>query len=195
MKRIVLVFVVILCLSFLYIYPLYGEDKPVKIGIVNIGKALNESNDGIKASEKIKALQESKQAAIDKKIQILEKIKKEITEKNSTLSKTARSKKEDEIDSLNKDIKRMIDDANIEITNATKEVTNDILKNLQEVIDTIAKEEKYTMIISSPLSLGETQISLFAYYEESLDITNKVKERYNKNQKPEKTGKPSKSKK
>lgn len=152
------------------------KEKKIKIGVVNFVKIISESNAGIEANKEINSLRQIKQENINKKRQALEKLQQEII-KGSFLSEEARSKKEIEIQDINKDLQRMVEDSNEEINKINKELLDVIVRKIQVIINTMAKEEGFTLILES------SQTPAIVYRDDYIDVTDKIVERYNKDKK------------
>ncbi len=151
----------------------------LKIGYVDLQKALNESEGGKHAKKSLEELIKSKQKVIDEKGAEIEKLKEEINKQAAVLSKEALQKKQDELDKKIREYKRFIQDSQDEVKKKENELTAEILKDLRRIINEIAKEEGYTIIF-------EKAEGLILYADKAIDLTDKVIQRYNKEIKGEK---------
>jgi outer membrane protein len=156
----------------------YAED--IKIGAVDLIKALNESEAGKKAKTELEGLIKSKQATLDEKSKSIEKMKEELEKQSSILSTEARKAKEEELERMIREYQRMVADSQGEVKKKENDHTAKIVKDLRTVIEKIGKEEGYTVILEKAEG-----IVLFA--KEELDITDTVIKKYN-----ESTEKPAK---
>ncbi len=145
----------------------------LKIGYVDLQRALNESEGGKKAKSDLEAIIKAKQKDIDKRAKEVEKLKADIDKQSALLSEEARKKKQDELDRKLREYKRFLQDAQEEVKKKEFELTNAILKDLVRIVREIGKEEKYTIIL-------EKAEGLILYADKAVDITDKVIERYNK---------------
>ncbi len=148
-------------------------DSDVKIAIVDLRKALNESEAGLKAKASLEEMIKQKQKAIDEKGKEIEALKEEIEKKSSVLSEEALRSKQDELDRKMREYKRFVQDAQEEVKKKENQLTAEILKELREIINEIGKEEGYSVIL-------EKAEGVVLYYNEAVDITQKVIDRYNK---------------
>jgi outer membrane protein len=133
-----------------------------KIGIVDVLKAMNESERGKRATAELESLIKSKQAAIDSKGRALERLKSELERQGDVLSADARRSKTEEYERLARELKRNADDSRNEIGKKQTELEGRILQSISNIVEAIGQEEKYTIIHERRAVL---------YYEPGLDIT------------------------
>jgi outer membrane protein len=148
----------------------YAED--IKIGSVDIVKALNESDAGKKAKADLEFLIKSKQSALDEKGKAIEKMKGEIEKQSSVLSADARKSKEEELEKTIRDYQRLVTDSQNEVKKKEGELTGDILKELRQIVEKLGKDEGYTMILEG----GDAQI---LYKKKEIDLTDIVLKKHN----------------
>jgi outer membrane protein len=148
----------------------YAEN--VKIGSVDLVKALNESDAGKKAKTDLEFLIKTKQAGLDEKAKSIEKLKNEIDKQSSVLSAEARKAKGEELEKMIRDYQRQVADSQNEVKKKEGELTGAILNELREIIRTIGSEEGYTIILEG----GEGQI---LYAKKDIDVTATVIKRHN----------------
>jgi outer membrane protein len=167
MKKVVCLFVLIILLAG---QSVYAED--VKIGFVDIIKALNESETGKKAKADLEFLIKSKQTTIDEKGKKIEKLRSDLEKQASVLSPDAKKLKEEELERLVRDYQRLVTDSQNEVKKKEKEFTDEIIKEIRVIIKKIAEEENYTTII-------EKAQGIILYSQKELDLTETVIKRYN----------------
>ena len=148
----------------------YAEN--IKIGSVDLIRALNESDSGKKAKTDLESLIKTKQAALDEKGKSIEKMKSDIEKQSSVLSADARKSKEDELEKVIRDYQRLVSDSQSEIKKKEGEFTNEIIKELREIIVKMGTDEGYTVILEG----SDSQI-LFAKKE--IDLTDLVIKKHN----------------
>jgi len=146
--------------------------EAVKIGIVDLIKALNESDTGKKAKADLEILIKTKQSSIDEKGKDIEKLKNDLEKQSSVLSAEARKTKEDELERLIREYQRIVTDSQNDVKKKESEFTGEILKDLRGIIEKIGQEGSYTMIIENAEG-----IILFSKPEQNL--TEQVIKRYN----------------
>ena len=152
----------------------------VRIGYVDLVKALNESESGKKAKADLEFLIKTKQTSIDEKGKAIEKAKADIEKQASVLSPDARKTKEEEMERLLRDYQRLVADSQNEVKKKESELTGDILKDLRAIVQKIGEDEGYTLILES----AEGQI---LYAKKESDLTETVMKKYNESKaKPKK---------
>lgn len=167
MKRIaVFAFMILFSLS------LTAYASEVKIAVVDLQKALNESEGGKNAKKSLEELIKSKQSVIDEKGKEIEKLKDEIDKQSAVLSKEALQKKQDELDKKMREYRRLVQDSQDEVKKKESELTAEILKDLKKIIEKIGEEENYSLIL-------EKAKGVVLFHDKAIDITDKVIERYN----------------
>ncbi|MEJ2697043.1 MAG: OmpH family outer membrane protein [Candidatus Sulfobium sp.] len=149
----------------------YAENN-VKLGVVDLMKALNESDAGKKAKAELESVIKSKQAVINEKGKAIEKLKAELDKQSSVLSPDAKKSKEDDLDRMMRDYQRMVSDSQSDVKKRESELTGGILKGLRAVIQQIGRKGGYTMII-------EDAEGIVLYSRKSLDLTDEVIKQYN----------------
>jgi len=167
MKKLSLLLVVLILLA-----GTHASAENIKIGSVDLVKALNDSDAGKKAKTDLEFLIKSKQASLDEKGKNIEKIKSEIDKQSSVLSADARKSKEEELEKMIRDYQRLVSDSQNEIKKKEGDLTAEIIKELRGIIEKIGSDEGYTLILEG----GEGQI-LFAKKE--IDITETVLKKHN----------------
>ncbi len=179
MKKFLVVILMGLCLTVAGIIPKTSDaETTLKVGIVDLLKALNESEAGKKARTELESLLKSKQTSIEEKGKNIEKLRADLEKQAAIISAEAKKAKEDELERLIRDYQRIVADSQSELKKKEGELTGEILKDLREIINKIAQEEGYSLIL-------EHAEGLVLYTNKSLDLTDKVIKRYNES----KTGK------
>ncbi len=138
-----------------------------KIGIVDLSRAVNESEQGKKAKSELEAVVKAKQEALDEKGKTLEKLKSEIEKQGAVMSASARKSKEDDLERLTREYQRALADSQTEVRKKEKELTGNIVKELSKIINDVANEEKYDLVL-------DNNPSLVAYVNKGIDITDEV---------------------
>lgn len=170
---------IVLALSIVLLFALSARAAEMKIGYVDLNKALNESEEGKKAVKTLEDLFKSKQSVVDEKRTEFNKLNEELQKQSSVLSQDAMKGKIEERDKLGREFQRMIKDAEDEVNKKRADFMDRILKDLSDIIRKTGQEEGYTVIFEK----GESGIM---YSPETLDITDKVIKKYNETPKAEK---------
>lgn len=146
-------------------------DTPMKIGVVDVQKAVRTVPDGKAAKAKLESEAKGKQASLNKQQEELKKLKDDLEKQASLLKdEVKRQKYRDYQQKLLE-----LQDAALKGQNDLKEHEDKLLKpifeKLKKTIDTVAKEKGYTLIVE------QTGV-LFAV--PAMDITDVVIQRYGK---------------
>ncbi|MCX7913832.1 MAG: OmpH family outer membrane protein [Thermodesulfovibrionales bacterium] len=167
-----------------------AEEVKIKLAIVDLYRVINESEPGKKAKSELESLIRSKQSAIEEKGKNIEALKADIDKQSAVITAEAKKAKEEELERLIKDYQRLVSDSQSEVRKKESELTNEILKQAREVINKIAKEGGYSLVL-------EKADGLVLYYTNTLEITDKVIKRVNEikseTKKAEPKSKPSKN--
>jgi outer membrane protein len=137
----------------------------IKVGVIDVQKALNDSDSGKKAKTDLESLIKSKQVVIDEKGKTIEKMKADIEKQASVLSADARKTKEEELEKLIREYQRLVQDSQAEVKKKEAELTEGILKDIREIVDKAGEEEGYTIIVEKGMTV---------YSHKGIDITEGV---------------------
>ncbi len=152
----------------------YGAE--LKIGYVNLQKALNESEGGKKAKADLDEIIKAKQVVINKKGNELEKLKEDLNKQSALLSEDAKKARQEDLDRKMRDFQRFVQDAQAEVKKRESEFTDELLKDLRKIIAAIGEEEHYTLIL-------EKVEGFILYADKAIDLTDKVISKYNEKMK------------
>jgi outer membrane protein len=169
MKKTAILLVLVMLLA---AQQVYAAADGVKIGVVDLIKALNESESGKKAKADLEALIKTKQVSIDEKGKEIEKLKTDFEKQSSVLSAEARKTKEDELERLIREYQRIVTDSQSDVKKKETEYTSEILKDLRSIIEKIGQEGGYTMII-------ENAEGIILYSKTDQNLTQTVIKKYN----------------
>ena len=172
MKKLSLLLVVLILLAGRLGYAENLKAENIKIGSVDLVKALNESDAGKKAKTDLEFLIKTKQSSLDEKGKAIEKTKSEIDKQASVLSADARKSKEEELERMIRDYQRLVTDSQNEVKKKEGEFTLDIIKELRQIIEKIGGDEGFTIILEG----GEGQI---IYAKKEIDLTDTVIKKHN----------------
>ncbi len=154
---------------FLIALPAWGQEK-VKIGFVDIQRAISESQAGKKAKERFQAQVKKVEGDLMKEKQEVERMKNDFDKKASLLKEEERFNMEKELQRRALGYQRSMQDYQEELRQRESEMTAAILQDLQKLVAEVGKSEKFTLILER---------SQVLYSDQGVDITNKVIELYN----------------
>jgi outer membrane protein len=143
----------------------------IKVGCVDIQRALNESNAGKEAKKTIGKEMEKLQHLVAEKQKELQTMKETFEKQAPMLSQDARATKEKEFQNKVRDYQRWMEDSQKEIQQKGAEMEKRILMDLQKVIQKIGTDDGYTFILEK-----NEVIVLFA--NKGIDVTDRVMKAY-----------------
>jgi outer membrane protein len=162
MKQLVLA--LIICLG-LVTAPVVAQAQ--KIAFVDLQKALNLSEAGKEAKEKIKTEVQGYDAEVQSRQEELKKMKEDLEKQAMLLSEEARNAKERDYQQKVKEYQRFTKDIQETLQQMDQDFTRKILEDLLKVAQDYGKSQGYLMI------LEKTESSI-VYADESIDITDEV---------------------
>ncbi len=166
MNRIIVFVLAVLFLA----APAFAAD--VKIGYIDLQKALNSSDAGKAAKEKIGKTVQEYQGTVEARQKELKKLKDDLDKQTLVLSDEARAAKEREYQQKLKDYQRFTKDIQEELQQKDADYTRQILEDLLKLVKEIGQKEGYTVIL-------EQAESSILYADEKIDLTEKVISAYN----------------
>ena len=142
----------------------------VKIGFIDVQRAISESAAGKRAKEKFQAEVKKAEADLLKEKNELEKMKADLDKKAPLLKEDERRNLESELQRRYVNYQRSMSDQQQDLRQKEGEMTSDILKDLAKIVNEVGKSEKFTLILER---------SQILYSDQGIDITNKVIDVYN----------------
>jgi outer membrane protein len=118
-----------------------------KVVVVDFEKAVVESDEGKKASEKFNALLQTKQGDIEKKQKDIEDQQKKLQNGARTLSDQAKADIQRDIDKRTTELTRLNEDAQRELQASRDELLKPIADLATAVLGAMAAQENYTLVI------------------------------------------------
>jgi len=162
LTRIALLVSLILCCTLM---PLQAAE--LKIGYIDLQKALNQSEAGKSAKEKISQRVKDHEATIESRQKELKKLKDDLDKQGLLLSDDARAAKERDYQQKLKEFQRLTKDAQEEVQQKDSDFTRQILEDLSKVIQEFGAREGYSMIL-------EKTESAVLYADDKVDLTDRV---------------------
>jgi outer membrane protein len=147
----------------------WSQDR-VKIGFIDVQRAISESVAGKRARERFQAQVKKAEADLLKEKNELERLKGELDKKGPLLKDDERRNLEGDLQRRYVTYQRSMNDQQQELRQKENEMTGDILKELEKIVNEVGKSEKFTLIMER---------SQILYSDQGIDITNKVIEVYN----------------
>jgi len=146
--------------------------QAAKIAVVDLQRAINETEDGRKSKDKLKKLFESRQQGLDKKQQDLKKLKDELDTQKNVLSREALETKVESYQKQLNDLQQIYVEYQRELAEKEGELTKSIVARMEVILRRIGQSEGYALI----LERGEAGV---IFVPSNLDLTDVVIQRYN----------------
>jgi outer membrane protein len=146
--------------------------QQLKIGYVDLQRALNESEAGKKAKERFKVQVDKLQGDLKKQKDQLDSMKDQLEKKASVMKPDEARNLQKDYERKLRDFERNYKDSQGELQQKDNELTVELLKELQGVIEEFGKEGGYSIIL-------EQSSSSVLYGAPDLDLTDQVIARYN----------------
>jgi outer membrane protein len=142
-----------------------------KIGVVDIQKFQKKSKSFQVTGAKLKKKFEALQKRLDDERNNLQKLEEDFKKQSMMLSLDAQEDKKRELEKKRRYYKYLVEDLTDEMKDTEAEATRQIGKELEKVVQKIAEKEAYTVILEKR-TLG------LVYYNDAIDITDRVVEAY-----------------
>jgi outer membrane protein len=154
----------LLILSFLVCGPFtvssFAADS--RIGFLDIQKAVSSTKEWKKNFDQFKSDFTKEKQRINLKEQKIKKMLEDLNKQSFVLDPDLKKKKEDDFRKEKIEFERYVQDQNAEFGKKEKEMTQEILLKMMEVIKKIGKEKNYTMILEQKVVL---------YHDQGNDLT------------------------
>ncbi len=151
--------------------PRLARAEDVKIGYVDLQRAIGETNEGQSARKKLKSIFDKKQKELDEKQQELQKLKADFDKKKSILKPEAAQEKAKELEGKFVDLQQTYVRLQKDLSDQEQKVTQPIFVKMRNVIAKIAERDNFAMILD--------QSSGLLWAKPSMDLTNEAIRRYN----------------
>lgn len=168
-------------------YALAGQasSSALKVGIVDLDRALKESTSGKQALGTLKQFRDKvvkdindKKRQKDAKETTLRDLQSELTSQSMVLSDSAKRDKEESYRRQVRDLRKFIDDSNRFIEESERELreregeaTSRLLRDLLEIVRAVGREESFTIIF-------ERNDRVLLFVADAIDLTEKIIKRF-----------------
>ena len=170
MKKIIIALLAVFLLS----TPAFAE---MKIAYVNLQKALNDSATGAQAKSEIAAQAKEYETEFKIKQEAFLKLKNELQTQGALLSDTAKEEKLKEYQTQVADLQKFQNDARRKLQQEDEKRTQEILKELSEILRKFGKDGGYSMIIE------RSEGGLIYVADDMIDLTIQLIEVYDESKK------------
>ncbi len=142
-------------------------ETPLKLGYVDMQKAIQTTTVGKKAKETLEAEFNKKKKELEKKEADIKAMNEDFEKKKLVLSDEVKEKKSNEIRTQMMKYQELVGQSQLEIQKKERDLTLPIVKKLREILEKVAQKEGYTMILEK-----SEQNVLFAIKE--VDLTDRL---------------------
>ncbi len=142
----------------------------IKIAVVDVQRAVMQTEDGLRAQATLKKLFDSRQQELNKKQTDLQKQREDIDKQSKVLSKDALQKRVDEWQKQMVELQTVFVEYNKELEKKQKELTDPVFEKVMGIVKRLATSENYDLIIDKQTA---------AYVRGDLDLTDKCIQLYN----------------
>ena len=146
--------------------------QEIKIGYVDLQRALNECDAGKKAKEDFKRQVDRLQGDLEKQKQQIEGLREQLEKKALVMKEDERRNLENDYRKKLRDFERNYKDSQGELQGKDNELTAEILKQLQKVIQGYGAREGFTLIL-------ENSSSTVLYSNQDADLTDSIIQEFN----------------
>jgi len=162
-----------------------ASSSALKVGIVDLDRALKESSSGKQALGTLKQFRDKvvkdindKKRQKDAKETTLRDLQSELTSQGMVLSDSAKRDKEESYRRQVRDLRKFIDDSNRFIEESERELreregeaTSRLLRDLLEIVRAVGREESFTIIF-------ERNDRVLLFVADAIDLTEKIIKRF-----------------
>jgi outer membrane protein len=152
--------------------PVAALAEDVKLGYVDLQRALNETEDGRKAKANLKKVFDQKQKELDEQQEELKKAIEDLDKKRTLMPADKVREKEAELQGRMQKVQQTYLRHQQDLSAKEQEATAKIFERMNRIISKIAMAENFTMIFD------KTQ-SAVLYAKPHLELTNELIRRYN----------------
>jgi Skp family chaperone for outer membrane proteins len=136
----------------------------VRLAYFSPQRAFLQSNDGKAAEARLTSLQSQAAREVDARNAKLKALQQELTARSSVLAEGARREREQEIDRIQLDLRRFMEDAQAQFLGVQRNLENAFLAKLAPAVDTIARKRGLLFVLNQ-------DSDVFAWADPNLDIT------------------------
>lgn len=159
-----------------------ASEVKTKIGTVNIQVILDGSEAGKKALAELKSKAEKEKDNLEKKLEAVKKLEKEIESQRLVAKEGALSEKEQELKRLRRDLEATKEDTQTSFQKMQGQIMRKLVGDVNRIIKEYARKNGYTLVLDkgeSPNMMGGFVI----YADDSVDISPAIVKAYDEEQK------------
>jgi len=158
---------------------LSSAQEQKRIGLIDLQRCIQESEEGQKAFEELKRKKDDLQKRLDVKEKELLDLRKELEKQAMMLSMDAQEDRKKTIERKTRELEFLLKDSNEEMRKSQEKEQTRILKELEKVIEKLGSEGNYIMIL-------EKRAGGVLYWNKTYDLTDEVVKAYDQMNKEKK---------
>lgn len=159
---------IIAALALAFSTPVFAED--IKLGYVDLQRALNEVEEGAKAKAALKKEFDEKQKTLDQKQNELKALKDELDSRGGMMKPEVKQDKLNELQKRLLETQQLYFQLQQELSKREADATGEIFKKMGVILQGVGADQGYTLIVEK---------SAVLYAKGALDLTNELIRRYN----------------
>ncbi len=136
-----------------------------RIGVVDVAKVIGESKGGKKANAMLDAFVKARQTVVNEKAEAIDKLRKGLAKEPAATKKA----KEEELNKASVELQQLVASSQAEVKNKAAELRNSLIKEIRETVDSIGRDEKFLLILTSENA---------PYFQQTMDVTDRVIRKY-----------------
>ena len=140
---------------------------PLKIGYVDMQRALNQCEAGQEAKKFITGEVEKIQKTMEAKQKELNRLREELEKRGLVMNESLRREKEKEFQERTREVQRMQRDFEDDLRRKDREYTDKVLRELAKIAQKLGEEGKYSLIL-------EANQPAIIFISKPLDLTDEV---------------------
>ena len=140
------------------------NNDSIRLAYFSPQRAFFQSSDGKAAEARLTTLQSQTSREVDARNAKLKALQQELAVRSSVLAEAARREREQEIDRVQIDLRRFVEDAQAEFLGVQRNLENAFLAKLAPAVETIARKRGLLFVLNQ-------DSGLLAWADPSLDIT------------------------
>jgi outer membrane protein len=150
--------------------PAAAQAPGMKVAVVDVQRAVMQTEDGLRAQASLKKMFDSRQQELNKRQTDLQKQKEDIDKQSRVLSQGALQKKVDDWQKEMVELQQTFVEYNKELEKKQKEITDPIFEKVLMIVKRLATTENYDVVVDK---------NTVAYVRGDLDLTDKCIQIYN----------------
>jgi outer membrane protein len=147
-----------------------GARAEMRVAVVDVQRAVMQTEDGLRAQANLKKLFDSKQQELNRKQTDMQKEKEDIEKQAKVLSKEALAKRADDWQKKMMELQQVFMEYNKELEKKQKEITDPIFERVMGIVKRLATTENFDLVIDK---------NTVAYVRTDLDLTDRCIQIYN----------------